>query len=101
MRRRAMYAVITAVSIGEGTTGSMERLREEIVPRVKQAPGFVAGYWAFDEAAMKGYSMVFFESEEQARTQLATVNQNMPEGPDVGITWELRTCGEVIAQAEK
>ena len=96
-----MYAVVTSANIGAAETDRMRILREEIVPRVQQAPGFVRGYWVFDEQTSKGHSMVFFETEEQARAQLALLKERMPDGPAPGIAWELRTCGEVVAQAER
>jgi hypothetical protein len=38
------------------------------VPRVSQAPGFVAGYWTRSDDRSNGISMMLFESEEAART---------------------------------
>ena len=40
-----MHAVIVSVTINDAEEATTY-LRNEIVPRVKQAPGFVAGYWA-------------------------------------------------------
>jgi hypothetical protein len=39
-----MHAVIVSVTITDPELATTF-LRNEIVPRVKQAPGFVAGYW--------------------------------------------------------
>jgi hypothetical protein len=41
-------------------------LVNDILPRVRFAPGFVAGYW-LEPADGQGFSMVLFETEEQAR----------------------------------
>jgi hypothetical protein len=38
----------------------------DILPRVRSAPGFVAGYW-LEPADGQGFSIVLFETEEQAR----------------------------------
>jgi hypothetical protein len=38
----------------------------DILPRVRSAPGFVSGYW-LEPADGKGFSIVLFETEEQAR----------------------------------
>ena len=43
----------------------MSHLREEVVPAISQAPGFVAGYWTGGDDG--GMSMVVFESEDAAR----------------------------------
>jgi hypothetical protein len=37
-----------------------------ILPTVRSAPGFVAGYW-LEPADGQGFSIVLFETEEQAR----------------------------------
>jgi hypothetical protein len=41
-------------------------LVSDILPRVRSAPGFVAGYW-LEPADGQGFSIVLFETEEQAR----------------------------------
>jgi hypothetical protein len=41
-------------------------LVSEILPAVRSAPGFVAGYW-LEPADGQGFSMVLFETEEEAR----------------------------------
>jgi len=41
-------------------------LVNDILPRVRSAPGFVAGYW-LEPADGQGFSMILFETEEQAR----------------------------------
>jgi hypothetical protein len=41
-------------------------LVNDILPSVRSAPGFVAGYW-LEPAAGQGFSIVLFETEEQAR----------------------------------
>jgi hypothetical protein len=43
-----------------------EALVSDILPRVRSAPGFVAGYW-LEPADGQGFSIVLFETEEQAR----------------------------------
>jgi hypothetical protein len=39
-----MHAVVVRVAI-KGEQPAMQHLREQVVPRVSQAPGFAAGYW--------------------------------------------------------
>ena len=38
-----MHAVVVKVNVDD-SEAAMARLRDEVVPRVSQAPGFVAGY---------------------------------------------------------
>lgn len=86
-----MHAVVTRVSI-QDAEGSVDVLREQVVPRIAAAPGFVAGYWVrlADDA---GASVVVFDSEEAAN---AAREQFQPP-PDVTI--ESAEVGEVVANA--
>jgi hypothetical protein len=58
-----MHAVVVRVTINDEAEAD-RGLREEVVPRVSQAPGFVTGYWTRKDNG--GLSMVIFESEEAA-----------------------------------
>ena len=68
-------------------------LREKIVPTVKQAPGFVAGYWTRKDQT--GLSMIVFESEDAAKAASEQIPSGMPEGVELQDV-ELR---EVVANA--
>lgn len=48
-----MHAVLVSVTINDGEAAT-KYLRGEIVPRVEQAPGFVAGYWVRVENGDQG-----------------------------------------------
>jgi hypothetical protein len=61
-----MYAVVVRVSIGDRERAE-QGLREQVIPRVRQAPGFVAGYWTRSESGNDGLSMILLESEDAAR----------------------------------
>ena len=61
-----MHAVFVTVKV-EDVEAAQAHLRDEVVPRVAQAPGFVAGYWLAPEGD-RGNSIVVFESEEAARS---------------------------------
>jgi hypothetical protein len=89
-----MHAVVVSVTISDfdQATGF---LREQIVPQVKQAPGFVAGYWVALDGHQRGRSIIAFESEEAARNAA-----NMIQGTtDEGVTIESVDVGEVAAHA--
>jgi hypothetical protein len=60
-----MHAVVVRVSIGDPEK-AQQGLREQVIPRVSQAPGFVAGYWTRSDDGDNGLSMIIFESEEGA-----------------------------------
>jgi hypothetical protein len=87
-----MHAVVVRVTIKDPEAATAV-LREEVVPQVSQAPGFVAGYWTREGNG--GLSMIVFESEEAARTASERIPSGMPEGVELeGI--EVR---EVVANA--
>ena len=89
-----MYAVLLKVSIS-GVENSQKELRDTVVPRVSQMPGFVAGYWTRSEDGSNGRSMSVFESEEAARTAAERVGLNVPDG----VTFEGAEVREVVASA--
>jgi len=88
-----MHAVVVRVTLSDDDSSSLEELRQEIVPRVSQAPGFVTGYWVRLEGEKQGTSVVVFDSEEQARS--AGEQFQPPEG----VTLESLELGEVVAKA--
>ena len=93
-----MHAVVTKVSVNEDQgPESTQILRERIVPAVKQAPGFVAGYWVRLEGGDEGNSVVVFENEEAARQAAEQIRGNVGENP--GVTLKSVTVGEVVANA--
>jgi hypothetical protein len=60
-----VHAVLVSVKINDFEKGR-QALREQVIPRVRETPGFVAGYW-FEPAGDQGWSTVLYESEEAAR----------------------------------
>ena len=89
-----MHAVVVRVSIRDFEP-ARQFLTEQVVPRVQQAPGFVAGYWTRGDDDT-GLSLIVFESEENARNVAQMIeSQGMDEAVDLQGT-EVR---EVVANA--
>ena len=62
-----MHAALTTLKIDpDQAPAAANALVNDILPRVRSAPGFIAGYW-LEPAEGQGFSMVLFETEEQAR----------------------------------
>jgi hypothetical protein len=62
-----MHAALVRLTIDpEQAPAAAEAFTSDILPRVRSASGFVAGYW-LDPADGLGFSMILFETEEQAR----------------------------------
>ena len=91
-----MHAVVVKVNINDFDRGR-QFLTEEVVPRVKQAPGFVAGYWTTSEGNDNGLSMIVFESEEAASTVAQMIESQM--GADEGVDLQGTEVREVVANA--
>ena len=88
-----MHAVVVRVRLSDDDSVALEELRQQVVPRVSQAPGFVRGYWVRLEGEKQGTSVVVFDSEEQAR------NAGEQFQPPEGVTLESVEIGEVVANA--
>jgi hypothetical protein len=90
-----MHAVVVSVTISDFDRGR-QLLEEEVVPRVSQAPGFVAGYWTRAEDN-SGLSMMVFESEDAARGAAEFIRTQSP--PSDAVTVETVEVREVVASA--
>jgi hypothetical protein len=87
-----MHAVVTRVTISDHEVAE-SHLREQVVPGVSQAPGFVAGYWTRKDDS--GLAMVVFESEDAANAMSERVPSMAPEE----VTIEDIEVREVVANA--
>jgi hypothetical protein len=72
-----MHAVVVNLTITDPEAAE-KALREQLVPRVSQAPGFVTGYWTTkDDTAL---SMFIFETQEDARRMSEQAAAGVPDG---------------------
>ena len=74
-----MHVVHVKVGIRPGRTEeAIASLKENIIPGVKQAPGFVKGTWYGND--QHGHSLMLFESEDQAQamTKMVTAEPGDP-----------------------
>lgn len=86
-----MHAHVVTVDITD--SDAARKGLDELVPTVKAAPGFVAGYWIqLDEG--RGTSISVFETEEQARAVAPPVGGGMG-----GVTVTGVQVGEVVGSA--
>ena len=72
-----MHAVVVNVTLS-GQEDDETVLREQVVPRVSGAPGFVAGYWTRKDN--HGLSMSIWQSEDAANAASEMVRAAAPEG---------------------
>ena len=88
-----MHAVVTRVTVHDREAAT-SHLREQVVPGVSQAPGFVAGYWTRGDDGT-GMAMVIFESEEAA----TNMSERVPSLLTDAVTLEKVEVREVVAHA--
>jgi hypothetical protein len=88
-----MHAVVVDVSVNDRESAERE-LRESVVPRVSQAPGFVSAFWLAPVEG-KGHSIAVFESEDAANGMAEMVRGNAPSQ----VTVEKVEVREVVANA--
>jgi hypothetical protein len=89
-----MHAVVVSVTVSDGEAAT-KHLRETVVPQVKQAPGFVAGYWVRLESGSGGRGVIVFESEDAARA----ASERVEAAPGGATTIESVDVGEVVEHA--
>jgi hypothetical protein len=64
---KTMHAALMTLTIDpDQAPEAADALTRDILPKLRSAPGFVAGYWLEPDEG-RGFSFVVFESEEQAR----------------------------------
>lgn len=86
-----MHAVLVKVKLSDNPDPTI--LREQVVPQVKELPGFVAGYWTRSDGV--GRSIIVFDSEENAQAASNRVPSIVPSGT----TLEGNEVSEVVAHA--
>jgi hypothetical protein len=90
-----MYAALVSVKIDPAQADTARSMLEsQVVPMVKAAPGFIAGYWT-GPIDGKGFSFVVFETEDQARQTAPPAGSS----PTPGVTVETLEFREVVAHA--
>jgi hypothetical protein len=89
-----MHVVLVNVTLNDAEA-ALENLRGTIVPRVSQAPGFVAGYW-YGDSTTKGAATIVFESEENADGFVEMLRQQPGAGD---ATIDSMVIHEVVAHA--
>ncbi len=87
-----MHAVIVNVTVKDRDRAT-KGLTEQVVPRVSQARGFVAGYWLAMPNG-KGLSVAVFDSQDAARTMAEHA-----QPPGEFVTFDSVEVAEVVASA--
>jgi hypothetical protein len=91
-----MNALLVNVTINDRGP-ALAVLREQIVPRASQAPGFVNGYWLLSDDNGRGTSVLVFESAEAAEALARVIESNGP--PSDAVALDGLEVHEVVAHA--
>lgn len=89
-----VHAVVVRVTIND-REAAQQRLDQDVVPQVSQAPGFQAGYWTWKDNS--GLSMVIVDSEDAANQAAGRVRE-MVDGNDA-VSLDGVEVREVVAHA--
>ena len=94
------YAVVSSWSFEPGRMEEQQRgLHEQVMPLVRQHPGFVAGYWTLDRSNNTSFTTIVLEDEEAARRFHAVVEGHPANREQAGVRLESLAVVEVIGEA--
>jgi hypothetical protein len=94
-----MHAVVVTTSVDDSAVDpEFGILRQQIIPAVRQFPGFVGGYWLRPTGGT-GQAIVVFESEDAGRS--AAESMNVKPGTSLAPGTEIKTVDfiEVVGHA--
>lgn len=74
------FAVVSRVELPEGGTieEGRKQLASEVIPQLKQAPGFVSAMFLSPKEGREGLSIIVWNTEDEANN--AVKNAQLPEG---------------------
>jgi hypothetical protein len=87
-----MHAVVLMVTIND-PEAAISKLRQEVVPVVREAPGLVTGHWT--RKGDSGIGMIVFESEDAANA--ASEQAEAAANADENVTLNSVEVREVVA----
>ncbi|HJW74843.1 MAG TPA: hypothetical protein VJ787_04125, partial [Thermoleophilia bacterium] len=60
-----MFARVTSAQLKPDQVETfISMIRDQVIPRARNLPGFKGGYWLVDRSTGKGYGITLFESRE-------------------------------------
>src|SRR6266487_265649 len=97
-------AKFARVISGEGDPATLEQgianINEIVIPRARELPGFLGGYWLVDRERGKILSVTVFESEEHVReSDEAAAQIRLDAGRSIGVRFTSVETWEVVAEA--
>jgi len=95
-----MHAVVGKWRMDPAQHEEQDRtLNDQILPMVKQAPGFVSGYWGRAADGVEHVSFVVFEDQATAEGFAAVVRSDPEDRARAGVEPDWLTIVELVAVA--
>jgi len=95
-----MYAVLGVWTVDASQVAAQKQgLQNYVVPAVRQAPGFVRGFWSKSQDNDRDYTFIVFNDEASAQSFKAAVEANANAWEAAGVHAEELRVVEVIADA--
>ena len=91
------FVVVDTVRITD-IKDALEGLHSQIVPAIKQAPGFVRGAWSSNQKGDRGLGFVIYETREQAEQAKQFMESGNAPLPD-SVKFDTIEIYEVQAEA--
>jgi maltooligosyltrehalose synthase len=95
-----VYAVLGVWTVDASQVAAQKQgLQNYVVPAVRQAPGFVRGFWSKSQDNNRDYTFIVFSDEASAQSFKAAVEANADVWEATGVHAEELRVVEVIADA--
>ena len=95
-----MFARVSTIQASADRVDEAARLiQEQVIPAVRQLPGYKGGYWLADRQTGKALAVALWEDEETLRASEAAVAQSRSQSTQaLGAAIQSVEVYEVIAQ---
>ncbi len=95
-----MHALVGIWTMDDAFADAQERLiRGEMMPLARAQPGFRSGYWMHDPETGKDHITMVFDSYESVSRFRALLESRTRQAALAGITSDILTTVEVVAEA--
>lgn len=91
------YALLNLVHIDDYDLAN-QSVRDGVLPRLAQLPGFESGIWCGDRDTARGFSVLLFDSRQPAEAMADRLRTGQTPPPP-GVRFETTEVYEVVVQA--
>ena len=96
-----MHAIVGMFSMDRAKRDAQKvGLQEFVIPTVKKLPGFVRGYWSYDQGESRSFSYIIFQTEAQAKALVELLKSDASRRNDAGVQLQSLTIVEIWGEAQ-